>query len=179
MKGMSHADVSTDQAVGNRLPAALDTILFGGLAIGVLDFLDATLFFGHYSGAPFQRIWQGVSSGLLGTEAARAGGWNTAILGIFLHFVISFLIATTYWIAARNIALLLRHPVVSGLIFGVIAHLVMKYVVVPLSAIGTVSPYTLPNFLNSVIGHALLVGLPVALIAAWSAKRSRRTSGLV
>ena len=50
---------------------------------------------------------------------------------------------------------------------------VMRYIVVALSAIGTVNPYTLPNFLNSVIGYALLVGLPVALIAAWSARRRK------
>lgn len=154
-------------------PKALDTILLGGLAIGVLDFLDATIYFGLYSGAPFQRVWQGVASGLLGGEAARAGGWNTAILGIVLHFVVAFCIATVYYFAARNIAFLIRRPVISGPIFGVVAHLVMKYVVVPLSAIGTVSEYTLPNFLNSVIGHALLVGLPVALIAAWSARKTR------
>ena len=156
-----------------RRPKALDTILFGGLAIGVLDFLDATIFFVLYSGLGFQRVWQGVASGLIGGEAARAGGWNTAILGIVLHFVVAFCIATVYYFAARNIGFLIRHPIISGLIFGVLAHLVMKYVIVPLSAIGAVSAYTLPNFLNSVIGHALLVGLPVALIAAWSARKSR------
>ncbi|PYS99423.1 MAG: hypothetical protein DMF63_12470 [Acidobacteria bacterium] len=155
-------------------PRAFDTIVFGGLAIGILDFFDATLFFGLYSGVPFQRIWQSVSAGVLGTEAARAGAWNTAALGIFLHFVVAFCIATVYYFAARNIGFLIRRPVISGLIFGVLAHLVMKFVVVPLSAIGGgISGYTLPNFLNSVIGHALLVGLPVALIAAWSARRSK------
>ncbi len=153
---------------------ALGTIGLGGLAIGILDFLDATLFFGLYIGAPFQRIWQGVSAGLLGGEAARAGGWNTAMLGILLHFAISFCVAAVYYLAARNIPFLVRQPVVSGVVFGVAAHLVMKYVVIPLSAIGTVAPYTLPNFLHSVIGHALLVGLPVALIATWSAKRNQR-----
>lgn len=152
-------------------PRAFETIVYGGLAIGVLDFLDATLFFGLYAGAPFQRIWQGVSAGLLGSEAARAGGWNTAVLGILLHFVVAFCIAKVYFIAARYISFLIRWPVISGLTFGVVAHLVMKYVVIPLSAIGTAGPYDIPNFLNSVIGHALLVGLPVALIAAWSAKR--------
>jgi hypothetical protein len=155
-------------------PRAFDTIVYGGLAIGVLDFLDATLFFGLYAGAGFTRVWQGVASGLLGVEAARAGGWNTALLGIFLHFVVATCIATVYYIGARSIPFLIRHPIISGLIFGVIAHLVMKYVVVPLSAIGTIAPYTLPNFLNSVIGHALLVGLPVALIAHWSANRAAR-----
>jgi hypothetical protein len=152
-------------------PRALDPIGLGGLAMGVLDFLDATLFFGLYSGAPFQRVWQGVSSGLLGSEAARAGGWNTALLGIFLHFVVAFCIAAVYYVGARYVPFLVRHPIVSGLIFGVVAHLVMKFVVIPLSAIGAAGGYTLLNFLNSVIGHALLVGLPVALIATWSARR--------
>ena len=154
-------------------PSARDTILLGGLAIGILDFLDASLFFGLYAGAPFQRIWQGVASGLLGSEAARGGGWNTALLGILLHFVVAFCIDTVYYIGARNVSFLIRHPIISGLVFGVLAHLVMRYVVVPLSAIGTVNAYNLPNFLNSVVGHALFVGLPVALIAAWSAIRRR------
>lgn len=152
-------------------PRAFQTIVYGGLAIGVLDFLDATLYFGLYSGAPFQRVWQGVSSGLLGGEAARAGGWNTALLGIFLHFVVAFCVAAVYFAGARNIPFMVRQPVISGLIFGVLAHLVMKYVVIPLSAIGVIVPYTFPNFLNSVIGHAVLVGLPVAMIASWSARR--------
>lgn len=170
----SDAAMTTNEGAGAPRPKAFETILLGGLAIGVLDFLDATIFFGLYSGAPFQRIWQGVSSGLLGSEAARAGGWNSAILGIFLHFVVAFCIAAVYYFFARNIPFLIRHPIISGLVAGVIAHLFMKYVVIPLSAIGAVSPYNLPNFLNSVVGHALLVGLPVALIAAWSATRSRR-----
>jgi len=168
-----------DAAPRNELitlrPRALETIGLGGLAIGILDFLDATLFFGLYGGAPFQRVWQGVSAGLLGGEAARAGGWNTAALGIFLHFVISFCIAAVYYLAARNIPFVIRQPIAAGLVFGVAAHLV-KYVVIPLSAIGTISAYTLANFLNSVIGHALLVGLPVALIATWSAKRNQQRS---
>lgn len=152
-------------------PGVFDTIVLGGLTIGVLDFFDAWLFFGVYSGLGFQRVWQSVASGLLGGEAARAGGWNTAFLGIFLHFVVSFGVATVYYVVARNISLLIRRPIISGLIYGVIAHLVMKYVVIPLSAIGVISTYNVPNFINSIIGHALLVGLPVALIANWSARR--------
>lgn len=170
---MTNTPVFDEDSSASLRPSAFETIVFGGLAIGVLDFLDATLFFGLYFGAAFQRIWQGVASGLLGSEAARAGGWNTALLGILLHFVVSFCVATVYYLAARNIPFLIRRPVISGLIYGVLAHLVMKFVVIPLSAIGTVNAYDLPNFLNSVIGHALVVGLPVALIASWSAKRGR------
>ena len=153
-------------------PLAFETVIYGGLAIGVLDFLDASIFFPLYYGITVQRVWQGVAAGVLGTEAARAGGWGTASLGIFLHFVVAFCIAAVYYLLSRNISFLIRHPIASGLLFGVAAHFVMQFVVIPLSAIGSrSSPFDLGAFLNSVIGHALLVGLPVSLIAAWSARR--------
>jgi hypothetical protein len=156
------------------VPSALKTIVFGGLAIGVLDFIDASTFFPLYYGMTFARVWQGVSSGLLGRDAAVAGGWNTALLGILLHFAVAFCIAAVYYLFSRNIAFLVRHPVICGLIYGVIANFFMQDVVIPLSAIGSrAGSEPVGSLLNSVIGHALLVGLPVALIASWSARRDR------
>jgi len=67
--------------------------------------------------------------------------------------------------------------VVSGLIYGVIAYFGMKYIVVPLSAIGQRGPLPrLPILLTEVIGHAVLVGLPVALLARRSAKANENDS---
>ena len=159
-------------------PRAFDTILLGGLAVGVLDFLDATIFFTLYSRAAFTQIWQGVAAGLVGGPAARAGGWNTALLGIFLHFVVAFGVAAVYYFASRSVPFLIRHPVISGLVYGVLVNFVMQYVVIPLSAIGSSGQMRLWPFVNSVVGHAFLVGLPVALIASWSAGR-RRNGGLM
>lgn len=158
---------------GTRIlkPRAFDTIVFGGLAIGVLDFLNASIFFTQYFNIPVSRVWQGVAAGLMGREAAVAGGWSTASLGIFLHFVIAFLIATTYYIGTRFTDFLVRQQIISGLLFGVMANFVMQYVVIPLSATPGTAPFRWGPFLNGVIGHAFLVGLPVALIAAWSARK--------
>ncbi|MEO6051288.1 MAG: hypothetical protein ABIP78_08155 [Pyrinomonadaceae bacterium] len=156
-------------------PGAFQTIIFGGLAIGILDFLDASIFFPSYYGISFARVWQGVSAGLLGREAAVAGGWNTALLGILLHFVVAFGIAIVYFLLSRNIRFLINHPVICGLLFGVMANFVMQYVVIPLSAIGIRSASEpLGSLMNSVIGHAVLVGVPVALIASWSARQNQR-----
>jgi len=155
------------------LSRALETILYGGLAIGVLDFLDASIFFPLYYGISFTDVWHGPASGLLGREASRAGGLNTALLGIFLHFVVAFCIAAVYFLFSRSIPWMLRHAVISGLIYGVAAHFVMQYAVIPLSAIGAFPSWPPTGaLLNSVIGHALLVGLPVAVIAAWSARKN-------
>jgi len=154
---------------------AFDTIVYGGLAIGILDFLDATIFFMLYSGAPFPRIWQGVAAGILGRDAAVAGGWKTAALGVFLHFINAFIIASVYYAGTRVTDFLIRRPVISGLAFGVIANFVMQFIVVPVSNAGgsTPAPFRWGPFLHGVVGHAFLVGLPVALIAAWSAHRGR------
>ena len=158
---------------GNHARASgFETILYGGLAIGILDFLDASIFFPLYFGISFTDVWHGPASGVIGREASRAGGWPTAILGILMHFCVAFAIAGVYYFLTRLIPKVLGHPVISGLIFGVAAHFVMQYAVIPLSAIGTFPNWPpLASLLNSLIGHALLVGLPVALIAAWSANK--------
>lgn len=153
-------------------PLTFDTIVYGGLAIGVLDALNAMVFFWLYIGATPLRIWQSVAAGLIGRDAAFAGELATAGLGLFLHFVIAFLVAMVYFIGTRVTDLLVNRPVISGLIYGIIVNFVMQYIVIPLSASPGDMSFRLGVFLNGMIGHALFVGLPVALIATWSARKS-------
>lgn len=165
--------MSEEAAVGQ--PKAFDTILFGGLAIGILDFIDASIFFPLYYGITFQQVWWGPASGIVGRDATKAGGWNTALLGILMHFLVAFCVASVYYLLSKKLRLMIRRPIVAGLIFGSLAHLVMQTIIIPLSARGG-SPMNAFNepvgaMLHSFIGHALFVGLPVALIANWSARR--------
>ncbi len=152
-------------------PHAFSTIVYGGLAVGVLDFLDATIFFGLWYGIKPIRVWWSVASGLIGRDRAINGGLKTALLGLFLHFLIAFIIATVFYVASRILPALIRHPVIWGVIYGVACYFMMTYIVVPLSAVPPrTGPIPWPVFLNGIIGHALLVGLPVALLARRSAK---------
>ena len=163
------------EATETGRPSAFKTIVFGGLAIGILDFLDASIFFPLYFGISFIDVWHGPASGILGREASRAGGLNTALIGILMHFCVAFSIAAVYFLLARLLPVLVRHAVISGLIFGIAAHFVMQYVVIPLSAIRSFPAWPpVGSLLNSLIGHALFVGLPVALIATWSAKKNNK-----
>ncbi len=160
---------SGDDASGARRPRALDTILYGGLVVGILDGLFALIFYGLILGAKPMRIFQSVASGLLG-KASFEGGIQTFLLGILLHFVVATCIAAVYYVVSLKLPVLINHAVVSGLIYGMIAYLVMNYVIIPLSAIGSSPSFSLRLFLPAFIGHALLVGLPVALLARRSAK---------
>jgi hypothetical protein len=138
------------------------SITYGAIVVGLLDLLDAIVFYGLMGARPI-RIFQSIASGLLG-RAAFAGGLPTALLGAALHFFIAFAIVSTYYLASRQLGVLRRHPVVCGLVYGVLVYFFMNLVVLPLSATGKPS-FALPVLLNGIIGHALLVGIPSALFA--------------
>ncbi|HEX8070111.1 MAG TPA: hypothetical protein VF546_09185 [Pyrinomonadaceae bacterium] len=157
-------------AVSLGRPRARETILWGGLVVGVLDGLFALIFYGAILGVKWLRIFQSVAAGLLG-RAAFEGGVRTFLLGVLLHFVVATCIAAVYYAASLKWPVLLRRAVACGLIYGLLAYLAMNYVVVPLSAIG-LRPFSLRAFLPAFVAHAFLVGLPVALLARRSAVRA-------
>lgn len=159
-----------DTNPGLARPRALETILWGGVAVAVLDIANAMTFWWFYSDTAPSVVLQSIAAGLLGPDAF-AGGMGTAFLGAFLHFFISCGIAAIFYIACLRWPVLYQRPITYGGIYGVIVYLAMTYVVVPLSQ-ATPVPFIPSWFLASVLGHVLLVGLPVALIARWSATRN-------
>jgi hypothetical protein len=144
-------------------PRWASAVLWGGLAAGILDISDAIITWG-LRGVPAGRILQSVASGLLG-RASYDGGFATMALGTFLHFFIATGAAATYVAASAKLPVLARRAAPCGLAFGVLVYLFMNYVVLPLSAFpGRSSAFAWPAFLHGVIGHAFLVGLPIALL---------------
>jgi len=151
-------------------PRVRDTIVYGGLTVALLDACDATIFFGSRGASP-DRIAQYVASSLLG-PASFDGGAATIALGAALHVGVALAIATVFWLISQPVATLVRHPVAGGLGFGVVAYFVMSWVIVPLSRARTSNPPPWPVLVNGIVGHAVLIGLPIALFAARSLRRA-------
>jgi hypothetical protein len=144
-------------------------LLNGTLVVGVLDALDAVVFFGLRGVQPI-RIFQSIASGLLG-RAAFSGGIASAALGVALHFFIAFVIVAVFLVASRRLPALVRAPILSGLIYGIAAYVVMNYIVVPLSAAAT-GRFSWAVFINGVLIHMFGVGLPASLAARAADGRS-------
>jgi hypothetical protein len=151
--------------------ATIRALLLGTLAVGVLDILDALIFFSLRGVSPL-RILQSIASGVLGRTAYQ-GGMPTALLGLALHFVVAFCIVSVYFIVTRFLPWLHRQPFLYGAIYGLLAYFGMNYVVVPLSAaaVGSGPPPT-PVLINGLSIHMLGVGIPAAL-AARAGQRDR------
>jgi len=145
-------------------------ILYGGLTVGTLDLLDAFIFFGIRSGAQPIRILHSIAAGFLGSDAARAGGVPTAIVGLFSHYLVAFSIVTVYVLLSRVIPLLRKQWLVCGIVFGVIAYFVMTWFVVPMSNAGnqqiTFALPARPVMINGLLIHMFGVGLPAAYFSS-------------
>ena len=150
------------------------TLLLGGLVVGGLDLVDAIVFFGTLGATPV-RILQSIAAGLLGRDASRGAGLASAALGLALQLFNGFLIVAFYYLASRVFPILTRRPVIGGLVYGPLVHLFMYFVVIPLSAIG--KPSNSPAIMaNGLLGHALLVGLPAALVSRRAASEGGASS---
>lgn len=142
--------------------------LLGGLVAGALDITYACVHWNIAHDVAPMRIFQSVAAGLLGRDAAVAGGWNSAALGLALHFAMTTIMAAFFVVATRAVPVLDRMPLLSGIVYGLGLNAVMNFIVVPFSAAGdgTIqAPEFNQFFYGGLLAHTLLVGVPIAFIA--------------
>jgi len=134
---------------------ALLAIAVGGISAGAVDLLHACILFGW-------DIPLSIAGGLLGPQAAEHGGIATYALGVLLHFFIAVSAAAIYYAASRRLVFLKEYPLVCGLFFGAAVELVMRLVVLPLSALHARGPYELQDMIRGLLVHMVLIGLPIS-----------------
>ena len=152
---------TSPSALTTKESQAFPAIAWATLIAGVLDITSAFIL-SYPKGVGPIRVLQGVAAGLVGREAAIKGGLATAGLGLAIHFFIAFVVATVFYVASRKLVFLTRHPVISGLLYGVVVYAFMYWIVMPL-AYPVVHP-SLSRDVTAVCVHMILIGLPIALI---------------
>jgi hypothetical protein len=133
---------------------ALLAIGVGGGIAGALDLLQACILFGW-------DIPLAIAGGLLG-PAVFQGGAGTYVLGVVLHFFIACSAAGVYYAASRKLVFMTKHPLVCGLFFGAAVEDVMRFIILPLSALHAKGPYTLHDLILGLAVHMVVVGLPIS-----------------
>jgi hypothetical protein len=137
-------------------------ILIATLIAGTLDIAAAiglTLFYG---GQPANMLRRVASGPLPDATDWGAGG---AVLGLATHFALMAVMAAVFVIAAARWRALWIKPLLWGIAYGLATYVVMNLIVVPLRW-----PEAFPPSPRSVgtqlFCHIVLVGIPIALIAA-------------
>jgi hypothetical protein len=141
---------------------ALLAIGVGGLVAGAIDLTQACILFGV-------KIPLAIAAGLLGPEAFN-GGNGTYALGVLLHFFIALSAASIYYAVSRRLRFLTEYPLVCGLFFGSWVELVMSLIVLPLSRLHAVGPYTHHDLVLGLVVHMIVIGLPISFSVRHFAK---------
>jgi hypothetical protein len=145
---------------------ALLTILVAGLIAGTFDITYACVFSYVRRGVTPGAVFRSVASGALG-PGARDGGLKIAILGLCFHFLIALIWASIYFLASRVLPFMIRHAIISGILYGLCVYLVMYGIVLRFSAIhATAYPwsYQWPVLIGNVLIHTLGIGLTIAIV---------------
>ena len=145
-------------------------IVYGTLVAGTLDATNGVIFnFFAHNMNPVQ-VLQYIASGFYGAESFNMG-LTSAAIGAISHYFIALVLMVIYLVATRINTALNRAPEVFGSLYGAAVFVTMNFVVLPLTNVVHV-PVTQAFLINGLIGHALLVGLPIAIYARRAAKRA-------
>jgi uncharacterized membrane protein YagU involved in acid resistance len=139
------------------------TVLWIGLIAGTLDITE-NLVFSQIRGVTPWIVFQYIASGLIGRQAFQ-GGWGSVALGLALHYIIALIWTGVFYSVARKFAIVMRWPVLSGLLYGGVVYLIMTFIVVPLSGVPhPLRPITLVSRINAVLALLLCIGLTISLL---------------
>ena len=149
------------RATGNSL---LRPIALGGMIIGIVQLIiQEWIVFSLLQGNPFISVLQYIASAVLG-NAAFAGGIATALLGVLLHFLVSFVIAGAFILSADRIPILRRYAIAGPLLYGFGVFVIMNLIVLPLSAAPPLPAPTVLQLIEVIIDHVLVIGLPLGIL---------------
>ena len=142
--------------------AMLKPIAIATAVSGTLDILFAmilTVLFGREIGNMLRYVGSGPFP--QATEMGAGG----AMLGLAVHFALMAITAAGYVLAARRIPALVERPIQWGVLYGLATYVVMNWLVVPMR-FGTPLPPSPLSMATQLFAHIVLVGIPIALIAA-------------
>jgi len=148
----------------NNRNSILRSIVLGGMFIFIIQLIHSWIVPTLIQKTPFILVWQYIASGALGM-AAFEGGIASALLGVFFHLIISFVIAAVFILSAERIPLLRRYVIAGALLYGLGVFIVMNMIVTPLSAAPPLPAPTMPWLIEAIIEHVLAIGLPLGILA--------------
>ena len=139
-----------------------------GLIAITLYLIVARFFMSHVPlGQGLEQLLQWDASNAYG-DAAYAGGWNMAAVGMAMDVVVSTVWAALFVYAYANFAAVRRTPLIAGLVLGAVVMVVMIYAVVPLGH-ARQAPQSLVVILNTAVAHTFFFGLPMMWVVRTTA----------
>jgi hypothetical protein len=135
-------------------------IALATLVAGVLDIVLACLNSWLAAGTSPYVVLRYIAAGIFGPKSFT-GGREYEAIGLFLHFLITFLFVVFYFFAARRTSWSVTRWLAAGIVYGVFVYLFMKFVVIPLSNIPP-APLNVYSLLRLIVIQVIATGIPIS-----------------
>jgi uncharacterized membrane protein YagU involved in acid resistance len=145
--------------------------LAAGTVAAIVEIVPALPIQQSFGVTPIE-VFQSIASGIEGRSAFE-GGMGSAVFGAILHWVISLAFAGAWVAAALRSVTLSRHFALWGIVYGLVAYVVMNWIVLPLSAVPFQTTHVPWRMAMSISFHLFLFGLPIAAVAHGVLRRLR------
>ena len=156
----------TEEKIGGE---TMSRLVRAGLLTGIVDGLFSSVLSAFFYGSTVSRLWQGVASVLLGSDALN-GGRRTVLIGLLMHFGVAFAWSAVFlflllrWEWIRGL-LASRHGVLKvAALYGPFIWMVMSLVVIP--ALTRRPPRITLRWWIQWFGHIPFVGIPIVASSA-------------
>ncbi len=148
----------------NKTFHPFQALLILALVFGILDILDAALFWGLSMGVGPVDVLQGIASGLVGSEAYH-GGMPAAVLGAVLQYCSFFCLLGVSQLLTGRFPVFAERPMAFGLAYGLASFVVVHYLLLPLTSFHIVAGFYPGVFANALLAQTVFIGLPSAILA--------------
>jgi hypothetical protein len=146
----------------SRSRGPLRTIVTAWLLAGTLDITVASIYFPLAGKFRLILLYQGIASGVLGARAF-AGGMQSAILGLLLHYLIALIWTVFFFFVYPKMKFLSVNRTATAVGYAVFVSCVMTFVVLPLSNVHHY-PVKAEPFLISTVILMFTIGLPITTV---------------
>jgi hypothetical protein len=109
-------------------------VLLTTLVAGTLDIISAHVDQTIRTGSFPTKMFYAIAGGAIGLERAFTSGRWVLLLGIFIHYFISFSFTLFYFLIYPSIKKVLPNKFLNGFLYAVFVQAVMTFLVMPLTA---------------------------------------------
>ncbi len=139
-------------------------VLLTTLVAGTLDIISAHVDQTIRTGTFPSKMFYAIAGGAIGLERAFASGKAVLLLGIFIHYFISFLFTLFYFLVYPAVKKVSPNKFLNGFLYALFAQSVMTFIVMPLTAFPK-KPFVFT--FDTVIGiliFTVVFGLPISIM---------------
>jgi uncharacterized membrane protein YagU involved in acid resistance len=142
--------------------------LTAGLIAGALDITAACIHSAVKNGTPPSKVLKYVASGAVDPKTF-SNDIMLVVVGLLVHFIIAISFAFFFFFLAKQIPALVKYPVLTGILYGVLVWSAMQFIILPY--ISRINPKPIVGkeaITNAIIAASIIVvciGLPIVLLA--------------